>query len=367
MRETRHRIVLVTGGCGFIGSSFVRHILLANPGWTVLNLDKLTYAGNAENLADVESSYGSSLNDRLAEEECRFPRYVFVRGDICDRSLIHSLLSGEWLRQRFEMPSHTHVAVDAVVNFAAETHVDKSINSAEEFVETNVKGTQVLLDAARRVKLKAFIQVSTDEVYGTLDDSGYFTEESALEPNNPYAASKAAADLLCRAYHRTHDIPVIITRSSNNYGPRQFPEKLIPLMIHNAVHGMSLPLYGKGLQIRDWLFVEDNCRAIHAALQHGRAGEVYNIGAGCERRNIDVVTQICDELVLKERSIRESLVPFDPHGLISYVDDPRGNSHDFRYGLDCSKIQRELHWKPKVLFENGIALTIDWYLGRLIR
>ncbi|MGC9019578.1 MAG: dTDP-glucose 4,6-dehydratase, partial [Candidatus Bipolaricaulaceae bacterium] len=255
--------LLVTGGAGFIGSNFIRHILKEHPDWHVVNLDKLTYAGNLANLKDVEAD----------------PRYSFVKGDIANRELVDKLFrEGKF---------------DVVVNFAAESHVDRSILDPSPFIETNIKGTQVLLEAARTYPVKRFIQISTDEVYGSLGETGKFTEESPLRPNSPYAASKAAADLLCRAYHKAYGIPVIITRSSNNYGPYQFPEKLIPLMIRNALLGKPLPVYGEGENVRDWLYVEDNCRAIDLVLQKGRTGEVYNIGGSCEKRNIEVVEMIC--------------------------------------------------------------------------
>jgi dTDP-glucose 4,6-dehydratase len=323
--------VLITGGCGFIGSNFIRFLLRERPDWRVVNLDKLTYAGNLENLKDVEDN----------------PRYRFVRGDICDRSLIDKLFQEE----RF----------DVVVNFAAESHVDRSILDASPFIETNVKGTQVLLDAActhwRKTNPqdpapKLFLQVSTDEVYGSIAE-GAFTEESPLRPNSPYAASKAAADLLCRAYYKTYGLPVIVTRSSNNYGPYQFPEKLIPLMIRNALLGKELPVYGRGENVRDWLYVEDHCRALLLVLERGRPGEVYNIGGGCERRNIEVVRLICT--LLKAHPKTQALSP-----KIRFVKDRPG--HDFRYALDCRKIREELGWQPAVSFEEGLRRTVDWYI-----
>lgn len=262
--------LLVTGGAGFIGSNFIRYILREHPEWEIVNLDKLTYAGNLANLKDVEDN----------------PRYRFVKGDIADRELVQRLFQQE--------------KFDVVVNFAAESHVDRSILDSSPFIETNVKGTQVLLEAAREFEIKKFVQISTDEVYGSLGpDDPPFTEENPLLPNSPYSASKAAADLLCRAYHKTYQLPVVITRSSNNYGPYQFPEKLIPLMIINALEDKPLPVYGDGQNIRDWLFVEDNCRAIDLVLQKGRVGEVYNIGGGYEKRNIEVVELICDILTEK--------------------------------------------------------------------
>jgi dTDP-glucose 4,6-dehydratase len=312
--------LLVTGGAGFIGSNFIRHVLRAHPDWEVVNLDKLTYAGNLANLEDVADN----------------PRYKFVKGDIADRESIDRLFAEE--------------CFDAVVNFAAESHVDRSILDASPFIETNVKGTQVLLEAARKHKVKRFVQISTDEVYGSLGKEGAFTEQSPLLPNSPYAASKAAADLLCRAYYKAYGIPVIITRSSNNYGPYQFPEKLIPLMIRNALHDKPLPVYGTGENVRDWLYVKDNCRALDLILQKGRVGEIYNIGGGCEKRNIDVVRMILRHLG-------------KPESLIKFIPDPRGAAHDFRYALDCSKIKKELQWEATVGFEEGLRRTVEWYLA----
>jgi len=327
--------ILITGGCGFVGSNFVRYILREHPDWHIVNLDKLTYAGNLKNLEDIASD----------------PRYNFVRGDIADRELVDRVFSQE--------------RPDAVVNFAAESHVDRSILDPSPFIETNVKGTQVLLEAIRthwpksktqELTPKTFIQVSTDEVYGSLGETGAFTEDSPLKPNSPYAASKAAADLLCRAYHKAYGVPVIITRSSNNYGPYQFPEKLIPLMIRNAIHGKPLPVYGKGENVRDWLYVEDNCRAIDLVLQKGRVGEIYNIGGGCEKRNIEVVHLICDLL----RDLIPNPESFNPN--IQFIEDPRGAAHDFRYALDCTKIKEKLGWEPQVNFEEGLRRTVKWYL-----
>jgi dTDP-glucose 4,6-dehydratase len=320
------RTLLVTGGCGFIGSNFVRHILKEHRDWRIINLDKLTYAGNLANLKDVEGHR----------------RYMFVRGDIADRAVVEELFRGE--------------GVDSVVNFAAETHVDRSLLDPLPFIETNVKGTQVLLEAARRYGTRRFIQISTDEVYGSTA-TGKFTERSPLEPNSPYAASKAAADLLCRAYYKAYGIPLIITRSSNNYGPFQFPEKLIPLMIRNALAGRELPVYGEGAQVRDWLYVEDNCRAIDRVLAKGRPGEVYNIGGGCEKRNIEVVESICRILAERLKKDSEKLL-----GLIKRIVDPRGPAHDFRYALNCSKMKEELGWEPLADFDEGLRRTVEWYM-----
>ncbi|MDR5702777.1 MAG: dTDP-glucose 4,6-dehydratase [Armatimonadota bacterium] len=338
MTRQRDNILLVTGGAGFIGSNFIRYILRERPDWHVINLDKLTYAGNVENLQDVEG------------HTC----YRFVRGDICDRALVHALLAGEH-------PQTNPLRPNIIVNFAAESHVDRSILDASPFVETNVLGTQVLLEAARTLwlgvrtadpKPTLFVQISTDEVYGSIE-VGSFTEESPLHPNSPYAASKASADLLCRAYHRTYGLPVIITRSSNNYGPYQFPEKLIPLMIQNALEGKPLPVYGKGENVRDWLYVEDNCRALLMVIEKGRAGEIYNIGGSCERRNIEVVQLLCE--ILRSHPRTRRLKPE-----IQFVQDRPG--HDFRYSLDSTKIQRELGWVPSTSLEAGLNKTVEWYL-----
>ncbi|MFA5374645.1 MAG: dTDP-glucose 4,6-dehydratase [Dehalococcoidia bacterium] len=308
--------LLVTGGAGFIGSNFIRYVLSKHAGWHVVNMDKLTYAGNLENLRDVENS----------------TRYEFVKGDIADARLVDGILKKD---------------IDAVVNFAAESHVDRSIMDASPFIETNIAGTQALLDGARRHKVKRFVQISTDEVYGSLGAKGRFCEESPLAPNSPYAASKAAADLLCRACHHTYDMPVIITRSSNNYGPYQFPEKLIPLVITNAVEGVPIPVYGDGLNVRDWLYVEDNCRAINLVLQKGNPGEVYNIGGGCEVSNIELVKTILSKLK-------------KPHSLIEYVKDRPG--HDRRYALDCGKLEKELKCSQAGSMDTALDKTIAWYL-----
>ena len=324
-RSYSPRRVLVTGGAGFIGSNFISYGLSSHPDWEIVNLDKLTYAGNLANLKDIESN----------------PRYRFNKEDIADRELVDNLFKEE--------------KFDAVVNFAAESHVDRSILDASPFIETNVKGTQVLLEAARQYPVERFIQISTDEVYGSLGETGKFTEESLLQPNSPYAASKAAADMLCRTYHKAYGLPIIITRSSNNYGPYQFPEKLIPLMIRNALNGKELPVYGEGKNVRDWLYVEDNCRAIDLVLQEGRVGEVYNIGGDCEKKNIEVVKQICD--ILERHTTNHKL-----RTRIRHIPDPRGAAHDFRYALDCSKVKEDLGWKPECDFEKGLERTVEWYL-----
>jgi dTDP-glucose 4,6-dehydratase len=308
--------ILVTGGCGFIGSEFVRSQLAAYPDVSIVNLDALTYAGNVENLAQVA---GHS-------------RYRFVHGDIADRECVTRLLAGE----RF----------DAAVNFAAESHVDRSLLDSGPFVETNVRGTQVLLDACRQAQVPRYVQVSTDEVYGSLGPTGAFTEETPLAPNSPYSATKAAADLLVRAYHHSFQFPAIITRCSNNYGPFQFPEKLLPLFITNLLTDQQVPVYGTGQNVRDWIHVSDHCRGIDAALRHGRPGEVYNFGGRTERTNLEI-THLLLDLLEKPRS------------LIRYVADRPG--HDLRYAIDCSKAERELGWKPQIDFSDGLKATIDWY------
>jgi len=313
--------LLITGGCGFIGSNFIRLMTREHPSWEIVNLDKLTYAGNMENLRGIGGNYR------------------FIHGDIADRDLVEEI---------------SCEGIDAVVNFAAETHVDRSLLDPAPFIETNVKGTQVLLEAARVHEIR-MLHISTDEVYGSTG-KGRFTEDSPLLPNSPYAASKAAADLLCRAYHRSYGIPVTMTRSSNNYGPYQFPEKLIPLMITNALAGKDLPVYGDGMQVRDWLYVEDNCRAIALVLDRGKPGEVYNIGGECEKRNIDVVEAICRTLA--EKLGRD---PGDFTKRIRRIRDPRGAAHDFRYSLDCTKT-KALGWSPSVPFDEGLARTVEWYL-----
>jgi dTDP-glucose 4,6-dehydratase len=308
--------VLVTGGAGFIGSNFVRHMLAAGDD-RIVNLDLLTYAGNLENLAGLEDH----------------PRYRFVRGDVRDRELV-----GRLLREH---------AVEAVVHFAAESHVDRSLDAPQAFLESNVLGTQVLLAAAREAGVARFVQVSTDEVYGSLGAEGRFREDSPLAPNSPYAASKAAADLVCRAYHRTYGFPVTITRCSNNYGPYQFPEKLIPLMIVNALAGKPLPVYGDGQNVRDWLFVADHCAALERVLRRGRPGEVYNVGGSNELKNLDLVKLLLTELGLGEE-------------LITFVPDRPG--HDRRYAIDAGKIRAELGWEPAHGFADGLRATVRWYL-----
>lgn len=309
--------LLVTGGAGFIGSNFVRYMVNKYPEYHIVNLDLLTYAGNLENLKDIETA----------------SNYTFVKGDIADREFVNELFA----QQKF----------DYVLNFAAESHVDRSITNPDIFVQTNIQGTQALLDAAKNFSVKKYLQVSTDEVYGTLGETGYFTEETPLAANSPYSASKAGADLLVRAYHETFGLPVNITRCSNNYGPFHFPEKLIPLMIINALHDKPLPIYGDGLNVRDWLHVEDHCQAIDLVLHNGRNGEVYNVGGNNERTNIEIVKTILKHLD-------------KPESLIKYVTDRPG--HDRRYAIDATKLRTELGWQPQYTFDTGIEQTIKWYL-----
>ncbi|WP_341281428.1 dTDP-glucose 4,6-dehydratase [Paenibacillus sp. FSL H8-0537] len=310
--------LLVTGGAGFIGSNFVLYMLNKYPDYHIINVDALTYAGNLENLRSIE----------------QHPNYTFVKADIADKSALEPLFAA---------------GVDAVLNFAAESHVDRSILHPEIFVQTNILGTQTLLDLSKKYEVNKFVQVSTDEVYGTLGATGLFTEETPLAPNSPYSASKAGADMLVRAYHETFGLPVNITRCSNNYGPYQFPEKLIPLMIQNALQDKPLPVYGDGLNVRDWLYVEDHCSAIDLVLHKGRNGEVYNVGGSNERDNLHVVKTILQELN-------------KPESLITYVQDRLG--HDRRYAIDADKIRNELGWKPKFAYESGIKATIQWYLNQ---
>ncbi len=309
--------ILVTGGAGFIGSNFIRHVLKGLPEAEVINFDKLTYAGNLENLNDVEKDQ----------------RYTFVRGDIADDEAVRSALAG---------------GVNAIVNFAAESHVDRSIEDATDFVNTNVKGTLVLLQAAREMGVGRFVQVSTDEVYGSLGDGEpSWTEESPLMPNSPYSASKAGADLLVRSFFETYRFPAIITRASNNFGPYQFPEKLIPLMITNAVKDQPLPVYGSGGNIRDWLYVEDHCEAIHLVLMGGQPGGTYNIAGGAEIDNLGLVKTLLRILG-------------KPESLITFVEDRPG--HDWRYSMSSERIRRELGWEPRRSFEGALRTTIQWYL-----
>lgn len=316
MNQSLMQKFFVTGGAGFIGSAFVRLLLEDDPGCKVTNFDVLTYAGNLDNLEDLDES-----------------RHSFVRGDICDRHAVLEALTED---------------TDFVINFAAESHVDRSIDSAAEFLRANILGTQVLLDAARERGVGRFMQISTDEVMGSLpeDDDSYFIEDSPFAPNSPYAASKAAAEHLVRAARHTFGLDTVITRCGNNYGPRQFPEKFLPLMISNALENERIPVYGDGCNVRDWIYVEDHCRAILLALEKGRAGGVYNIGARNERRNIDVVRSVLDQLG-------------KPHSLMEFVKDRPG--HDRRYAIDPSLAESELGWRPHETWESGLEKTIRWY------
>jgi dTDP-glucose 4,6-dehydratase len=307
--------LMVTGGCGFIGSNFVRHLLEADSKVEVINFDALTYAGNLANLSDVAGN----------------KRYTFVRGDVADRDAVRRVVKQ---------------GISGIIHFAAESHVDRSIQDSAPFVRTNIVGTQVLLDAAKEFKVPRYLQVSTDEVYGTLGPTGAFTEETPLAPNSPYAASKASADLLVRAYVHTFGMNAVITRCSNNYGPYQFPEKLIPLFVSNLMADKQVPVYGDGQQVRDWIHVLDHDRAVDLVWRHGKAGEVYNIGGRCEKANLELTTTLLDLLG-------------KPKSLIRYVEDRPG--HDRRYAIDCSKIERELGWRPTISFADGLADTIRWY------
>lgn len=310
--------IIVTGGAGFIGSNFVRHMLHTYPTYKIINLDLLTYAGNKDSLADVMDN----------------PNHIFVEGNITDRQLLDRLIQ-----------EHN---VDGIINFAAESHVDRSILNPEVFVETNIQGTLALLDAARKHNLKKYVQVSTDEVYGSLGAEGYFNEDTPLAPNSPYSASKAGADMLVRSYFETYGMDVNITRCSNNYGPFHFPEKLIPLMITNAMDQKELPIYGDGENIRDWLHVTDHCAAIDLVFHNGKSGEVYNVGGHNERTNNQIVDLIVERLDISS-------------DLVKYVEDRLG--HDRRYAIDPAKLETELGWKPKYTFDTGIIETIDWYLA----
>lgn len=310
--------LIVTGGAGFIGSNFVRHMLNTYPEYTIVNLDLLTYAGNKASLSDLLDN----------------PKHIFVEGNITDRELLDKLIA--------------EYKVEGIINFAAESHVDRSIVNPEVFVETNIQGTLALLDAARKHSLKKYVQVSTDEVYGSLGAEGYFTEDTPLAPNSPYSASKAGADMLVRSYFETYGMDVNITRCSNNYGPFHFPEKLIPLMITNALDQKNLPIYGDGENIRDWLHVTDHCAAIDLVFHKGKSGEVYNVGGHNERTNNQIVDLIVDRLNVSK-------------DLVKYVEDRLG--HDRRYAIDPIKLETELGWKPKYTFDTGIVETIDWYLA----
>ena len=312
--------IIVTGGAGFIGSNFIFHMLKAHPDYRIICLDKLTYAGNLSTLEPAMTN----------------PKFLFVKADICDRKAVNELFETQ--------------KPDVVVNFAAESHVDRSIENPDIFLETNIKGTAVLMDACRKYGIKRYHQVSTDEVYGDLPldrPDLFFTEETPLHTSSPYSSSKAGADLLVMAYHRTYGLPVTISRCSNNYGPYHFPEKLIPLMITNALADKPLPVYGAGINVRDWLYVEDHCKAIDLIIHKGTVGEVYNIGGHNEMSNIDIVKLICKELN-------------KPESLITYVTDRKG--HDMRYAIDPTKIHNELGWLPETKFADGIKKTIKWYL-----
>ena len=330
------RNVLVTGGCGFIGANFIRLLLATQPEWQVINLDKLTYAGNLENLEDVADN----------------PRYSFVCEDICNQEQMDALF-----KER---------ALDTVVHFAAESHVDRSITNPDAFIQTNVFGTFSLLEAARKawltseeelVSQRRFLHVSTDEVYGSLGQTGYFTEETAYDPRSPYSASKASSDHLVRSYYHTYGLPILITNCSNNYGPYQFPEKLIPLILNNALKGEALPVYGDGANVRDWLYVVDHCEAIVKVVEEGTVGQSYNIGGHNEKKNLEVVELLCNTLDKK--------VGLLPSGkprteLITFVKDRLG--HDRRYAIDAAKIATQLGWTPRYTFEEGIEKTVEWYL-----
>ena len=330
--------LLVTGGCGFIGTNFIRYLLSDTVAGSsnrfdgrIINVDKLTYAGNPDNLNSVADAHPE--------------RYCFVRADICD----YQATAGVF--REYE--------IDAVCHFAAESHVDRSIVDPDAFVRTNIIGTFNLLELARenQDRMIRFHHISTDEVFGSLGTEGFFTEQTAYDPSSPYSASKAGSDHLVRAYSRTYGLPVTISNCSNNYGPYQFPEKLIPLMILNALEAKPLPVYGDGLNVRDWLYAADHCRAIWEIMTRGRSGETYNIGGGCEMKNIDLVKMICD---LMDRKIPDRSAG-DSSKLITFVEDRPG--HDRRYAIDCRKLQKELGWKPQESFESGLGKTIDWYLN----
>jgi dTDP-glucose 4,6-dehydratase len=308
--------LLVTGGCGFIGSNFIRHLLETDAAISILNFDALTYAGNLANLSDLSGN----------------PRYQFVKGDVANRDEVRAVIRS---------------GVGGIIHFAAESHVDRSIQDSGPFIRTNVLGTQVLLDAAKEFQIPRYVQVSTDEVYGSLGPTGFFTEDTPLAPNSPYAASKTAADLLVRAYVHTFGLNAVITRCSNNYGPYQFPEKLIPLFVSNLLADKQVPVYGDGQQVRDWIHVRDHNRAVELVWRFGRGGEVYNIGGRCEKANLELTLTLL-ELLGK------------PKSLIRYVEDRPG--HDRRYAIDCTKIERELGWRPQIAFAEGLSETIRWYL-----
>lgn len=339
MRQNQVKTILITGGAGFIGSNFVPYFLKSNPDYRIINLDKLTYAGSLDNLKEIEQE----------------PRHTFVHGDICDKKLIDKLFKEE--------------NILSVINFAAESHVDNSIERPDSFLKTNIEGTFTLLEAARHYWLTSqnnktyslsherFHHISTDEVYGSLGATGKFTENSPYAPNSPYSASKASADFLVRSYGKTYGLNVVTTNCSNNYGPKQHIEKLIPTIIHRALSGQNIPIYGKGTNIRDWLFVEDHCSAIEKVFHHGKKGETYLIGADNERNNLSIAQQICEILDVKCPLEKGSY-----KAQITFVTDRPG--HDFRYAVDTQKIERELKWYPETNFITGITKTIDWYLAQ---
>jgi dTDP-glucose 4,6-dehydratase len=312
--------LLVTGGAGFIASNYIRYVLSVHPEYHIINLDNLTYAGNLENLKDIESS----------------DKYTFIKGDICDREILEGL------------------EFDAILNFAAESHVDRSILNAQPFLQTNIVGTSNLLEIARQRDC-FFLQVSTDEVYGSIEE-GFFNEESPILPNSPYAASKASSDLMVRAFVETHKIRAVITRCSNNYGPYQFPEKLIPLVILNAINRKPIPVYGDGMNVRDWIFVTDHCKAVDKILHKGTPGKIYNIGSRNERPNIEIVRLLLNKVAGQLDLDKDELM-----NLISFVKDREG--HDRRYAIDPARIEQELGWKPEMSFEEGITNTVQWYLS----
>jgi len=330
------RTVLVTGGCGFIGANFIHLLLNEYTDWRVINLDKLTYAGNLNNLQSISDG----------------GNYRFIKGDICDEATVNGVFSDE--------------KIDTVVHFAAESHVDRSITGPAAFIQTNIVGTFTLLEAARKfwiegnsqVEELCFLHVSTDEVYGSLGKTGYFKETTPFDPRSPYSASKASSDHLANAYFHTYDLPVRITNCSNNYGPFQFPEKLIPLVLNNSMKGKQLPVYGDGQNVRDWLYVKDHCEAVVEVIKKGSNGHCYNIGGNNEKQNIEVVTLICD-ILDKKIGLFKSGEP--RRSLITFVEDRLG--HDRRYAIDASKIKKHLGWQPKVDFEQGMGKTVDWYLA----
>ncbi len=336
MKTKRERTVLVTGGCGFIGANFVRLLLADHPTWRVINVDKLTYAGNLQNLAGVEEN----------------EQYRFVKKDICDARAMEELFASE--------------QIDSVVHFAAESHVDRSITGPAAFIQTNIVGTFTLLEAAKKTWLDAawqgseprFLHVSTDEVYGSLGNTGMFTEKTPFDPRSPYSASKASSDHLVNAYFHTYDLPILITNCSNNYGPYQFPEKLIPLIFHNSMNGKKLPIYGDGKNVRDWLYVKDHCEAIVEVLKKGIVGQSYNIGGNNEKQNLEVVTLICDTL---DKKVGLPANGEPRRNLMEFVEDRLG--HDRRYAIDASFIKEQVGWEPQVSFEIGIEKTVDWYLA----